>query len=145
MATIIPCGHQLEKSEFPLSHSSFCTPCTWLSVIPSWLNTPAVLKRTSSPLTLYVSAATKDAPPLHIIFDCPLFQRAHDKARIDNDCFHPTIYNLSAPPKEPCVSQHPALSTYQWLTHRPWASYGHALGLLDWRLVSGFDCVGAPE
>ena len=34
------------------------------------------------------------------------------------------------------VSRRPALSTYQWLTHKSWASYGHALGLLDLRLVS---------
>ena len=39
----------------------------------------------------------------------------------------------------------PAHSTYLRLTHKPWASYGHALGLSDWRLVSGFDCVGTPE
>ena len=31
----------------------------------------------------------------------------------------------------------PAHSAYLWLTHKLWASYGHALGLLDWRLVSG--------
>ena len=43
------------------------------------------------------------------------------------------------------LSQCPALSTYQQLTHKPRASYGHALGLSDWRLVSGFDCVGTPE
>ena len=42
-------------------------------------------------------------------------------------------------------SRHPALSTYQQLTHKPWASYGHALRLSDWQLVSGFDCVGTPE
>ena len=47
--------------------------------------------------------------------------------------------------KTPCMSQCPALSTYQWLTHKPRASYGHALGLSDWRLVSGIDCVGTPE
>ena len=35
------------------------------------------------------------------------------------------------------MSRCPALSAYQRLTHKPWASYGHALGLLDWRLVSG--------
>ena len=43
------------------------------------------------------------------------------------------------------VSRRPAHSTYLRLTHKPWASYGYALGLSDWRLVSGFDCVGTPE
>ena len=33
------------------------------------------------------------------------------------------------------VSWCPALSTYQRLTHKPWVSYGHALGLSDWWLV----------
>ena len=45
----------------------------------------------------------------------------------------------------PVVSRRPAHSTYLRLTHKPWASYGYALGLSDWRLVSGFDCVGTPE
>ena len=45
----------------------------------------------------------------------------------------------------PHLSRRPAHSTYLRLTHKPWASYGHALGLSDWRLVSGFDCVGTPE
>ena len=36
------------------------------------------------------------------------------------------------------VSRCPAHSAYLRLTHKPWASYGHALGLSDWRLVSGF-------
>ena len=43
------------------------------------------------------------------------------------------------------LSRHPALSMYQRLTHKPWASYGHALGLLDWRLISMNDCVGTLE
>ena len=43
------------------------------------------------------------------------------------------------------LSRRPAHSTYLRLTHKPWASYGYALGLSDWRLVSGFDCVGTPE
>ena len=43
------------------------------------------------------------------------------------------------------MSRRPAPSTYQRLTHKPWASYGHALGLSDWQLVSRFDCVGTPE
>ena len=34
------------------------------------------------------------------------------------------------------LSRRPALSTYQRLTHKPRASYGYALGLSDWRLVS---------
>ena len=38
-------------------------------------------------------------------------------------------------PEKGMMSQRPALSTYQRLTHKPWASYSHALGLLDWRLV----------
>ena len=45
----------------------------------------------------------------------------------------------------PYVSRRPAHSMYLRLTHKPWASYSHALGLLDWRLVSGFDCVGTLE
>ena len=32
--------------------------------------------------------------------------------------------------------QCPAPSTYRRLTHKPWASYSHALRLSDWRLVS---------
>ena len=43
------------------------------------------------------------------------------------------------------LSRRPAHSTYLRLTHKPWASYGYALGLSDWRLVSRFDCVGTPE
>ena len=43
------------------------------------------------------------------------------------------------------VSRHPARGMYPRLTHKPWVSYGYALGLSDWRLVSGFDCVGTPE
>ena len=35
------------------------------------------------------------------------------------------------------VSRRPAHSTYLWLTHKLWASCGHALGLSDWRLISG--------
>ena len=35
------------------------------------------------------------------------------------------------------LSQCPAHSTYLRLTHKLWASCGHALGLSDWRLVSG--------
>ena len=34
------------------------------------------------------------------------------------------------------MSRCPALSTYQRLTHKPWALCGHALGLSDWRLIS---------
>ena len=48
-------------------------------------------------------------------------------------------------PEKGMMSQCPAHSTYLRLTHKPWASYGHALGLSDWQLVSGFDCVGTPE
>ena len=47
--------------------------------------------------------------------------------------------------REGGVSRRPALSAYQRLTHKPRASYGYALGQPDWRLVSGFDCVGTPE
>ena len=43
------------------------------------------------------------------------------------------------------MSRHPALSTYQRLTHKPWVSHSHALRLLDWQLVSVYDCVGTPE
>ena len=43
------------------------------------------------------------------------------------------------------VSRRPAHSMYLRLTHKLWESYGHALGLSDWRLVSRFDCVGTPE
>ena len=35
------------------------------------------------------------------------------------------------------MSRRPAHSTYLRLTHKLWASYGHALGLSDWQLVSG--------
>ena len=38
-------------------------------------------------------------------------------------------------PEKGMMSRCPALSTYQRLTHKPWASYSHALRLLDWRLV----------
>ena len=38
-------------------------------------------------------------------------------------------------PEKGMMSQCPALSTYQRLTHKPWASYGHALELSDWQLV----------
>ena len=40
-------------------------------------------------------------------------------------------------PEKGMMSRRPALSKYQRLTHKPWASYGHALGLLDWQLISG--------
>ena len=43
------------------------------------------------------------------------------------------------------VSWCPAHSTYLQLTHKSRASYGHALGLLDWQLVSAYDCVGTLE
>ena len=33
------------------------------------------------------------------------------------------------------MSRRPAPTLYRRLTHKPWASYGHALGLLDWRFV----------
>ena len=33
------------------------------------------------------------------------------------------------------MSRCPARSTYQWLTHKPRASYSHALRLSDWQLV----------
>ena len=48
-------------------------------------------------------------------------------------------------PEKGMMSRRPAHSMYLRLTHKLWASYGHALGLSDWRLVSGFDCVGTPE
>ena len=48
-------------------------------------------------------------------------------------------------PEKGMMSRHPAHSMYLRLTHKQWVSYGHALGLSDWRLVSGFDCVGTPE
>ena len=35
-------------------------------------------------------------------------------------------------PEKGMMSRCPALSVYQRLTHKPRASYGHALGLLDW-------------
>ena len=35
------------------------------------------------------------------------------------------------------MSRRPAHSAYLRLTHKPWASYGHALRLSDWQLVSG--------
>ena len=39
-------------------------------------------------------------------------------------------------PEKGMMSRCPALSTYQQLTHKPRASYGHALRLLDWQLIS---------
>ena len=48
-------------------------------------------------------------------------------------------------PEKGMMSRCPAHSTYLRLTHKPWASYSHALGLSDWRLVSGIDCVGTLE
>ena len=48
-------------------------------------------------------------------------------------------------PEKGMMSRRPALSMYQRLTHKPWASYSHALRLLDWRLVSVDDCVGTLE
>ena len=48
-------------------------------------------------------------------------------------------------PEKGMMSRRPAHSTYLRLTHKPWASYGYALGLSDWQLISGFDCVGTPE
>ena len=48
-------------------------------------------------------------------------------------------------PEKGMMSRHPAHSMYLRLTHKLWASYGHALGLSDWRLVSGYDCVGTLE
>ena len=40
-------------------------------------------------------------------------------------------------PEKGMMSRRPAHSTYLRLTHKLWVSYGHALGLSDWRLVSG--------
>ena len=48
-------------------------------------------------------------------------------------------------PTSPSLSRRPARGLYSRLTHKRRASYGYALGLSDWRLVSGFDCVGTPE
>ena len=39
------------------------------------------------PLDIICECSYEGRTPLHIIFDCPLFQRARDKACIDNDCF----------------------------------------------------------
>ena len=43
------------------------------------------------------------------------------------------------------VSRRPAHSVYLQLTHKLRVLCGHALGLSDWRLISGFDCVGTLE
>ena len=48
-------------------------------------------------------------------------------------------------PEKGMMSRRPARGMYLRLTHKQRASYGYALGLSDWRLVSGFDCVGTPE
>ena len=74
------------------------------------------------PLDIICECSYEGRTPLHIIFDCPLFQRARDKACIDNDCFHPTIYNLSAPPKEPCACSN------SWNMPQPHTNHHAALG-----------------
>ena len=48
-------------------------------------------------------------------------------------------------PEKGMMSRRPARGMYPRLTHKQQALYGHALGLSDWRLISGFDCVGTPE
>ena len=57
----------------------------------------------------------------------------------------PTEKVAAAPPMTVGLSRRPARGMYPRLTHKRRASYGYALGLSDWRLVSGFDCVGTPE
>ena len=60
-------------------------------------------------------------------------------------CTHPKKDRFVVERPAPATSRCPAHSAYLRLTHKLWASCGHALRLLDWRLVSGFDCVGTPE
>ena len=48
---------------------------------------------------------------------------------------HTLQYDGPLPDGTPPLSRCPAHSAYLRLTHKPWASYGHALGLSDWRLV----------
>ena len=67
-----------------------------------------------------------------------------------NHCIHSTSLTekheqVFGQTSMPVVSRRPARSRYPRLTHKRRASYGYALGLSDWRLVSGFDCVGTPE
>ena len=45
--------------------------------------------------------------------------------------------DVDVQPEKGMMSRRPALSAYQRLTHKPQVSYCHALGLSDWRLISG--------
>ena len=86
------------------------------------------------PISL-VSSATDSIWQCIVVFkDCAVFD-SDPKSEFLYQSSHITPNRQTSPWTTSYVSQCPAHSTYLWLTHKPWASYGHALGLLDWRLV----------
>ena len=94
---------------------------------------PNVLLRRN---TLIKHTQPRECPSLpHLVLD--LDPPAMWKSSRPSDCCRsalcPSIQsNLLKPQVSLLVT---TLSTYQRLTHKPQASYGHALGLLDWQLV----------
>ena len=107
---------------------------------PSFQNIGQDLSRTYMMLlggSYYGQRLTEVCSNLHyapdLFADCSFMCREHYRVR------NTEAYDSAS------LSRRPAHSTYLRLTHKPWASYGYALGLSDWRLVSGFDCVGTPE
>ena len=78
---------------------SSAPPYAWLSVIPLQPSTLAASRRTSSPSDVICKCGRyEERTVLHIIFDCPLFQRARDDAHTVSI---PQSTTSSAPPKGP--------------------------------------------
>ena len=113
-----PDGHNhplwaaVEKAEFPLSRSTFCTALRMAVGHSFTAKYTRRFKKDFEPLDVICECSYEERTLLHIIFDCPLFQRARDEAHIDNDRFHPTIYNLFS-------TTEGALCLFQFLERAP--------------------------
>jgi hypothetical protein len=107
-----PLWNAVNKAESPPSRSTFCTALR-LAVGHSFTaEYTRRFKKDFEPLDVICECGYEERTLLHILFDCPLFQRARDEACIDNDRFHPTVYDLFSTPEG-------AQKLLQFLEHAP--------------------------
>ena len=89
-----PLWAAVDKAERPPSRSSFCTALR-LAVGHSFTaEYTHRFKWDFEPLEVICECGNGERTLLHIVFDCMLFERAREEARIDSGRLQPTIYEL---------------------------------------------------
>ena len=89
-----PLWAAVNKAECPPSRSSFCTALR-LAVGHSFTaEYTRHFKKDFEPLDVICECGDGERTLLHLIFDCMLFERAREEARIDSGRLKPTIYEL---------------------------------------------------